>query len=311
VERAPELRRIPVDGAVLACFDWPAAARSNSSSDGAPVLFAHATGYHARVWDVIVRALPSRRVVAVDMRGHGRSDRTPVVHWKVFGEDLAALVRALDLRGVVGVGHSMGGHALVDAAARCPERFARLALFDPVIASPEEYGEGAALAARAGDTPHPTARRKSRFASPDEMFERFRARSPYAAFDPRTLRDYCEHGLLPAADGDGYELACPPELEASIYRTARTNGGVLDSVRALALPVTVVRAKRPPPVRDPMDFSCSPTWPGLAAAFADGLDVHLAERTHFFPLESPELAAAFVVARDPRAGLAAGGPALD
>jgi len=39
-----------------------------------------------------------------------------------------------DLADVVGVGHSMGGHALVDAAAAEPARFVRLVLIDPVIA---------------------------------------------------------------------------------------------------------------------------------------------------------------------------------
>ena len=38
------------------------------------------------------------------------------------------------------------------------------------------------------------------------------------------LADYCTYGLLLAADGEGFELACPPALEASVYQNAlRTN----------------------------------------------------------------------------------------
>jgi hypothetical protein len=119
------------------------------------------------------------------------------------------------------------------------------------------------------------------------MIERFRDRLPYARFHPEALRAYGEHGLLPAPDGDGFVLACPPATEASIYATSRTNAGVYDAVRALEIPVLVLRAKLPPADRDPMDFSSSPTWPGLAGEFRRGREIHLADRSHFLPLESP------------------------
>src|SRR3546814_6883623 len=56
------------------------------------------------------------------------------------------------------------------------------------------------------------------------MRARFADRPPYANWDPRVLADYCTYGLLPAAEGEGFELACPPALEASVYQNAlRTN----------------------------------------------------------------------------------------
>ena len=58
-----------------------------------------------------------RRIIAVDQRGHGRSDKVTRIRWREFGRDLAELVRRLDLRNVVGVGHSAGGHAMTEAAA--------------------------------------------------------------------------------------------------------------------------------------------------------------------------------------------------
>ena len=82
----------------------------------ASLLLAHATGFHARCWDQVIAHLGERHVIAVDQRGHGRSDKMPITDWRVLGEDLDALVRALELRDLVGVGHSMGGHAMVEAA---------------------------------------------------------------------------------------------------------------------------------------------------------------------------------------------------
>lgn len=273
-----------MNGIELAVFEWgrPLVGREPT------LLMAHATGFHARCWDPVVRRLSERHVIAVDQRGHGRSQKTAIDHWQVFGRDLAELARALELRDAIGVGHSMGGHALVDAAAARPGAFQRLVLVDPVIASPDAYGEGGWTIASLGGEPHPTTKRKRRFSSPEEMEERFRDRVPYRVFQPEALRAYCTYGLLPAEDGDGFVLACPPEIEASIYTTSRTNQGVHESVRALDIPVLVLRAKQPSEPRDVMDFSSSPTWVGLAAKFRYGREIHFPDHTHFLPMEIPE-----------------------
>ncbi len=287
---APVERRVRANGIEMAIFEW------GSDAEGPTFLLAHATGFHARCWDPVIRHLGQRRVFAVDLRGHGRSEKTPIATWKVFGEDLAALVRALDLRDVVGVGHSMGGHALTDAAAAEPGRFRCLVLIDPVIASPEAYGGGGWTIRSLGGHPHPTAKRKRHFGSVEEMIERFRNRPPYAGFDPDALRAYCAWGLLPRGDAEGFELACPPEVEASIYMTSHTNPGVHESARALRIPVLVVRAKAPPPERSVMDFSSSPTWPGLVHEFRHGREIHLPDQSHFLPMEIPERVAALICA---------------
>ena len=292
---APEEQRVQVNGVELAYFEWRPELRGRE----APILLAHATGFHARILDQMIRHLGERYIISVDQRGHGRSQKTEITHWEVFGRDLAAFVRELDLRDVLGVGHSMGGHAMTEAAAAHPDRFRRLVLIDPVIASPGDYRDGGWMISSLGGQNHPTAKRKNHFASIDEMFERFRDRKPYACFDPSALRDHCQYGLLPAPDGDGYILACPPEIEASIYMTSRTNAAVYASIRAIELPVLILRAKRPPLDRDVMDFTSSPTWPELVHEFQDGREIHLAEHTHFLPMEAPELVARYVLEKEP------------
>lgn len=285
---APTEHRIRVGDVELCYFEW-----GQRAADQPSLLLAHATGFHARCWDEVVARLGDRHVVAVDQRGHGRSDSPEITHWKVFGEDLAGIARSLDLGPVIGVGHSMGGHAMTDAAADEPSRFVRLLLIDPVIAAPDDYGPGGWKLSPIGGEPHPTSKRRSRFASPDAMIDRFRDRPPYAGFDPACLRDYCVYGLLP--DGDGFELACAPATEASVYMTSRTNPGVHESARSLDIPVRILRAKLPPPDRNLMDFSSSPTWPGLAAEFRHGRELFLADRTHFIPLETPGYTAELIV----------------
>jgi pimeloyl-ACP methyl ester carboxylesterase len=109
------------------------------------------------------------------------------------------------------------------------------------------------------------------------------------------FRDYCEYGLRPAEDGDGFELACPPEIEASVYMSSHTNGRVFESARSLEIPVLVLRAQEPSgEMTGAMAFSASPTWPGLAAEFPNGREIHYPDRTHFLPMEIPDEVAALI-----------------
>ncbi len=268
--------RHQVNGVELCLFEWP--------GEGPPLFFAHATSFHARCWDKVIARLPGRHAFAVDMRGHGRSEKpAPPYHWRRFGEDVAVLARALDLRGAVGIGHSMGGHSVTLAAALEPERFAALLLVDATISSPERYAQR-----REPQGEHPAARRRSQWASADELFERFRVR-PYPHWDPEVLRDYCDYGLLPAPDGQGFVLACPPAVEAATY--AGSGDDIYKEIATIAAPVRVLRARDPIPGQP---FSGSPTAPDLASRFQRGEDVFLPDHSHFIPMESPALVAGHV-----------------
>jgi lipase len=287
----PIERRVRANGIELAIFEWHTQRRDAAP----PILLAHATGFHARCWDQVIHHLGERYIVAVDQRGHGRSDKIFPVHWRDFGLDLAALVERLDLHDIIGVGHSMGGHAMVQAAAYQPSRFRRLVLIDPVIGSPGMYKGGGAFASLPEGTTHPTAKRRNQWNSADEMFERFAERGPFAAWDRQVLRDYCDFGLLPNPEGPGFVLACPPSFESAVYMASTGNGAIYDSVRAVEIPVFVVRAMEPSAARDRMDFRYSPTWPSLVKEFRHGRELHVPERTHFVPMEDPRRVAQFIL----------------
>lgn len=295
-QQDPSEHRIRVNGVELAYFEWGAESRGERPS----ILLVHATGFHARVWDQVIRHLGPRHIISVDQRGHGRSEKLTITDWSSMGRDLLELVGELDLTSAVGVGHSMGGSGIVEVAAARPETFERLLLIDPVIFSPDEYhSDGWNIDLPPGEL-HPTARRKNKFASVQAMIDRFEDRLPYSKFVPEALRDYCQYGLLPCADGDGYELACSPATEASVYMTSRSNLEIYDSVRAVEVPVMIMRAKRPPPDREVMDYSSSPTWPGLAAEFSNGRELFLPDHTHFLPMEVPKLVATYIHEYAPR-----------
>jgi pimeloyl-ACP methyl ester carboxylesterase len=169
-------------------------------------VFAHATGFHGRVWDAIVAAFPAHPAYAIDLRGHGLSRAGPITDWRMLASDVADFLGQAGLSGAVGIGHSMGAHTLLQVAADNPGRFARLVLFDPVILAPEFYGDGTPV--YTADKPHPAIRRKRDFASAEAMIERFATRDPYDLFAPRVFEDYCRFGLVPAASGEG--MSMPP-----------------------------------------------------------------------------------------------------
>lgn len=279
---APETRFHPVAGTELAVHHWP------SQGAGAPLVFAHATGFHGRVWDAIIARFPEHPAHAIDLRGHGQTGGGPVEDWRVLAQDVAAFLAQAGISGAVGIGHSMGAHTLLQVAADNPGRFARLVLFDPVILAPEFYAPGEPL--YSADNPHPAIRRKRDFASPEAMIERFRERDPYNLFDPRVFEDYCRHGLVPAPSGEGMELACAPEDEASVYASSSSNPGILEAAKHVAIPVLVVRALH----TTLNDFKSSPTWPELAKVLPQGTDLYRPDMTHFHPFQDPADAARII-----------------
>lgn len=275
----PNQRMLHVNGVEIAVFEW-------GDADRPAVLFVHATGFHARIWDQVIARLPDRRCFALDLRGHGRSSKpAPPYDWRFFAQDVAAVGAALGLRGALAVGHSVGGHAVTLAAALNPALFARLLLIDPVIMPRAAY-------VGVQDFAHFTARRRADWSSPDEMYERFKDRPPFNAWQPQVLRDYVDYGLLPKPDGAGYVLACEPAYEAATYNHS-TATDPYPAVAAVQVPVTILRAGGQLDTSS-FDMSASPTVPDLAAHFAQGTDVPLPQYSHFIPMEAPELVAEYV-----------------
>ena len=101
--------------------------------DGDAYLLVHGLASNAQMWDGVARRLADRghRVVAVDQRGHGRSDNPDEGYdYGTLTRDLVAVMDALGLDVVVAVGQSWGANVVLELAARHPSRVRGVACVD-------------------------------------------------------------------------------------------------------------------------------------------------------------------------------------
>lgn len=112
--------------------------RSGKGGGGRPpVVFLHGYTLSMYSWrDVLPRFVDAgHAVIAVDLPGHGESDRPRPDAYGYDAPAMAATIKGLLDRLDVGVatlvGHSMGGAVTLATAARHPDRFARLVVVDP------------------------------------------------------------------------------------------------------------------------------------------------------------------------------------
>ena len=256
------------------------------------ILFCHAASFHGRCYDrIIEEALQGFHVIALDFRGHGRSQQhPPPYHVRWLGEDVSQFIETLELPtdNLIGIGHSMGGYALTYAAAIAPTRlFRSLLLLDPSIVFPSYYG--------IGDQEHellePFRHRKSWWFSVDEMISRLVKREPFSRWPSDTLRSYCTYAL-----DENNKLTCSPDVEHSLYHShLQTESNIYPLIEQSKfiheIPIHLVRTSIPFRVGQ---LDSSPTSPDLINWFKKGRDTQISDATHLFPMEQPQLAVGFI-----------------
>ena len=100
------------------------------SDEGTPLVFLHGFSNDSHVWDDFAPELaPHYRVIAIEHRGHGDSDRAPDGEYdsETLVRDLECALEGLDIDRLVLVGHSLGARVSMRFAGEHPERMAGLA----------------------------------------------------------------------------------------------------------------------------------------------------------------------------------------
>jgi pimeloyl-ACP methyl ester carboxylesterase len=275
---APTTTRIDApSGVAIAVHDW--------GGLGDPVLLAHPTGFHGRVWAPVAAKLvrAGRHVWSFDFRGHGDSDASPdgTYRWDEFADDVRAVTEHLDVAGrprLLAAGHSKGAAALLWTEAQHPGIYPRLWCFEPIIIPTD--------APMLADPENPLSvgarKRRAVWPSKDEALASYGSRPPLDALAPAALAAYVDYGLAEQDDGT-FVLKCRPEDEAAMY-TMGASLGLYPRLVDVACPVLVACGE-----------STGAITPEFAAGIADRLPRATLEvwehRGHFGPLEDPDHAA--------------------
>jgi pimeloyl-ACP methyl ester carboxylesterase len=125
----------------------PVALRIHGPDSGIPVLAIHGWLDNAATFELLGPRLPSLRLIAVDLPGHGLSswrDADGDYYIWSYLKDLLAIADALRLTRFDLLGHSMGGAIAALFAGLLPARVRRLAMLDaagPLATSPAETPE--------------------------------------------------------------------------------------------------------------------------------------------------------------------------
>jgi pimeloyl-ACP methyl ester carboxylesterase len=118
----PQRIRVPGSGGV----ELSAIPRLDAGGAGAlPSLLVHGLASNARLWDGVGDALAARGYpsVAIDLRGHGRSDKPDDGYdFGTVTADLVAVIDALGLDRPIAAGQSWGGNVALELGMRHPDR---------------------------------------------------------------------------------------------------------------------------------------------------------------------------------------------
>jgi len=118
----------------------------DTGSGDPPILLVHGwTCDHTYMAPQFEHFRRTHRVIAVDLRGHGQSDKPKQAYtMAAFADDLAWLCGQLKVKKPIMIGHSMGGVIGVELAARFPEVPGAVVTLDSPIVPPQELIDGIA-----------------------------------------------------------------------------------------------------------------------------------------------------------------------
>ena len=270
----------------LRVWEWPA-----KGDPARTAVLIHATGFHARTWDAVVRLLPENwRVFALDMRGHGAS-QAPLnkaeANWREMAADLNEWLAQRDLTDVVAAGHSMGG-CICTIAAATGDRIESLALIDPVLVNPR-----GPMPPTPPDSLSIAARKRRRiWTSPQEMADSLTGRGAFTHWPKQAVDSYVRYGLNPTNRLGEWELACDPEVEAWCFEYAPTVDPWPEMAQ-VQQPTLILRAGE-------TQGHGSPTGQNAAEVFSNAYETVVPDSDHFIPMRRPDAVAEamITVARD-------------
>ncbi|MCF3132405.1 alpha/beta fold hydrolase [Streptomyces olivochromogenes] len=242
--------QLEVDGAVLTYDD-----EGPRDGDGAPLVFIHGWTANRHRWDhQVAHFAERRRVIRLDLRGHGESSGAGVRTIAALAEDVLALLDHLKVERFVLIGHSMGGMISQTIALAHPERVERMILVNSISRMTYSRGRGLLLGASAL-----------------VPFKLFVAANIQRAFAPGYPREQIREYVRASAD-------TPREVVMTLYGAMRAFD-VLDRVGEIRTPTLLVHGYHD--IQLPVHQMLR-----MAKAYPDAV-VRIIDAGHELPVEKP------------------------
>ncbi|MFI8536397.1 alpha/beta fold hydrolase [Streptomyces aquilus] len=243
--------QLEVDGAALTYDD-----EGPRDAQGVPLVFVHGWTADRHRWDhQLAHFAQKRRVIRLDLRGHGESSGAGVRTIAELADDVLALLDHLAVERCVVVGHSMGGMIAQTITLAHPERVERLVLVNSIGRMTYSRGRGLLMGV-----------------STLVPFRLFVAANIQRAFAPGYPRDEIRAYVKASAN-------TPREVVMTLYGAMRAFD-VLDRVGEIRVPTLMVHGYHDIqlPVRQMLR---------MAKAYPDA-EVRIIDAGHELPVEKPE-----------------------
>ncbi|WP_030612014.1 alpha/beta fold hydrolase [Streptomyces fulvoviolaceus] len=259
--------QLEVDGAALTYDD-----EGPRDSDAVPLVLIHGWTANRHRWDhQTAHFTETRRVIRLDLRGHGESSGAGARTIEALAEDVLALLDHLKVDRFVPVGHSMGGMIAQTIALAHPERVERMVLVNSIGRMTYSRGRGLLMGA-----------------STLVPFKLFVAANIQRAFAPGYPREQVRAYIKASAD-------TPREVVMTVYGAMRAFD-VLDRVGEIRTPTLLVHGYHD--IQLPVAQMLR-----MARAYPDAV-VRIIDAGHELPVEKPvELTSAldrFLTHQDPK-----------
>ena len=237
------------------------------AGSGPLVVFLHGITANAAVWDPVLLELHDAfRVVAVDQRGHGLSDKPPQGYGgEAYARDLLGLVETIGAGPAIVVGHSLGARNGIVAATLQPERIAGVVAIDFVPFIEDEVLQALETRVKGGDRS---------FASVDEIVAYLASRYPLMPAD--ALQRRATHGYRRV--GDAFHALADPKAMAATAEGLRED--LEPAMASVRKPVLLVRGAESKLVSVAAFERTRQLRPDLPTLVVPGTD-------HYVPEEAP------------------------
>ena len=277
------------------CVTPPLAPSMHNRQAMTTLVFSHGNSFPASTYRVMLDSLRARGFAVHALEKYGHDPAYPVTdNWPHLVRQLADFARAYlapDGQAPWLVGHSLGGILSLMCAALHPELARGVVLLDsPVVSGWRARGLGLAKRAPAlmqRFSPSQVARRRRNgWLGREAVFEYFRGKKVFAAWDPQVLHDYVDHGTF---DANGtWQLAFDPAIESRIYDTLPHNIASLLRQHPLQCPMAFIGGLQSRELRQVGGIESTRRVARGRVTMLDG--------THLFPMEKPIATAAAVEA---------------